>query len=88
MKLFKFIIASVVVVLLVLLGFSIIGLVYSALWYLFWIGIIALAGYVGYKLFLGKDKNDFLPQGKPVSDIELEKAKQVLEKYNKKFQVK
>lgn len=88
MKLFKFIVAAIAVVLLVLLGFSVIGLVYSALWYLFWIGVVAIGGYAGYKFFLEKDEAELLGEGKPISDIELEKAKKVLEKYKEKFEVK
>lgn len=85
MKLFKFIVAAIAVVLLVLLGFSVIGLVYSALWYLFWIGVVAIGGYAGYKFFLEKDETELLGEGKPISDIELDKAKKVLDKYKEKF---
>jgi uncharacterized membrane protein YbhN (UPF0104 family) len=88
MKLFKFIVAAIAVVLLVMLGFSVIGLVYSALWYVFWIGLAAIGGYAGYKFFLEKDETELLGEGKPISDIELEKAKKVLEKYKEKFEVK
>lgn len=88
MKLFKFIVAAIAVVLLVMLGFSVIGLVYSALWYLFWIGLVAIGGYAGYKLFLEKDETELLGEGKPISDLELEKAKNLLNKYKDKFEVK
>ncbi|MCU0238135.1 MAG: hypothetical protein MUC29_01730 [Pyrinomonadaceae bacterium] len=84
MKLFKFIVAAIVVVLLILLGFSVIGLVYSAMWYLFWIGVIAIGGYVGYKVFLEKDEKDLLNAGTTISDIELEKAKKVLDRLKEK----
>ena len=37
----------------VMLGLTVIGIVYSALWYLFWIGILAVGGVAAYK-FINK----------------------------------
>jgi 4-hydroxybenzoate polyprenyltransferase len=89
MKLFKLILWGLVIVIAVLLGFSIIGFVYSALWYLFWIGVIALGGYIGYKI-LKKGSNLELEGRDKVSKIELENAKIVksLEDYKHKYQSK
>ncbi len=76
MKLLKLILFAIVVILAVMLGFSIIGFVYSALWYVFWIGVLALGGYVGYKI-LSKGDSLELEGRDSVSQIELENAKLV-----------
>lgn len=76
MKWFKLILFAIVVVLAVMLGFSIIGFVYSALWYAFWIGVLALGGYIGYKV-LSKGDSLELEGRDAVSQIELENAKLV-----------
>lgn len=76
MKWFKLILFAIVIVLAVMLGFSIIGFVYSALWYAFWIGVLALGGYIGYKV-LSKGDSLELEGRDAVSQIELENAKLV-----------
>ncbi len=86
MKLLKLILLAVVIIFAVLLGFSIIGFVYSALWYLFWIGVLALGGLVGYKVLKKGDTLEI--EGRDsVSQIELENAKVVksLEDYKQKY---
>lgn len=86
MKLLKLILLAIVVVLAVMAGFWIIGIVYSALWYLFWIGVLALGGYAGYKL-LKKDEPLEIEGRDGVSQIELDNAKVVknLEEYKRKY---
>lgn len=82
----KIILFALIVVFAVLLGFTVIGFLYNAFWYLFWIGIIALGGYVGYKL-IRKGRNLELEEKDTVSQIELENAKVIksLEDYKKKI---
>jgi hypothetical protein len=51
---------------LVLLGmfvFPLIGFVFQALWYLFWIALLGTMGYIGYK-WLTKDKQPHLLEDK------------------------
>lgn len=86
MKLLKLILVGLAIVFAVFLGFSIIGFVYSALWYLFWIGVLALGGYVGYK-FLSKGDTLEIEGRDPVSELELDNAKVVknLEEYKQKY---
>ncbi|MBX7171493.1 MAG: hypothetical protein K1X72_11100 [Pyrinomonadaceae bacterium] len=74
MKWFKLILLALVVVFAVMLGFWIIGVISSLIWYLFWIGILVLGGYIGYKV-LSKGKNNELEGRDAVSQIELENAK-------------
>ena len=86
MTLLKLILAGLALVLAVMLGFWIIGFVYSALWYLFWLGVLALGGYVGYKVL--KKGNTLEIEGHDaVSQMELDNAKMVknLEEYKQKY---
>lgn len=82
----KIILFALIVVFAVLLGFTVISFLYSALWYIFGIGIIALGGYIGYKM-LKKDKNLEIEGTDGISQIELDNAKMIksLEDYKKKI---
>ena len=85
MNWFKFIIFALILVFAVFLGFTVIGFLYSAFWYIFWIGVVALGGYAGYKL-ITKKRNLEIEGIDSVSQIELDNAKIVreLEEFKKK----
>ncbi len=51
MNIIKIILAILGIILGVMVFFWLIGVVYSLIWYLFWIGVIGAIGYGGYKLF-------------------------------------
>lgn len=69
----------------VILIFWLIGVVYSVLWYLLWLGLIALGGYAGYKFFLEKEKDvPQLEEKKPVAISELQDFDRALEEYKEK----
>lgn len=82
MNWWKIILFAIVLVLAVYLGFTVIGfllgVIYSALFYLLVIGVIALGGYVGYK-YLTKGKQKEIEGVNSVSQYELENAKIVKE---------
>lgn len=82
MSWWKIILFAIVVVLAVYLGFTVIGFLlgflYSALFYLLVIGVIALGGYAGYK-YLTRGKQKEIEEGNSVSQYELENAKIVKE---------
>lgn len=82
MSWWKIILFAIVVVLAVYLGFTLVGFLlgflYSALFYLFVIGVIALGGYAGYK-YLTRSKQKEIEGGSYVSEYELENAKIVKE---------
>lgn len=82
----KIILFALIVFFALFLGFTIIGFLYSALWYIFWIGIIVLGGYIGYKV-LKKAKTPEIEGKDSVSQIELDNAKviQSLKDYKKKI---
>ena len=80
----KIVLIAVGIFILVMLGFSLIGFIYSALWYLFWIGAIALAGTVGYKL-LKKPETKQIENTEPIGISELKNADRALEEYKNKY---
>jgi uncharacterized protein (DUF58 family) len=71
------------VVLGVIVAFSAVALVVTALQYLLWIGIIGLAGAAAYKLL--KKPNPSLRLENKSTINELEKAGQTLAEYKKKY---
>ncbi|HTK25334.1 MAG TPA: hypothetical protein VL327_02150 [Pyrinomonadaceae bacterium] len=52
MNIIKIILAILGAIFGVMLVFWLLGIVYSLLWYVFWLGVVAALGYGGYKLFL------------------------------------
>lgn len=66
--------------------FALIGVVQVILWYAFILGVVGIAGYVGYQLFK-PDKKPELKGRDAVSEIELDSAKsdRTLEEYRRKY---
>ncbi len=84
MNLAKIILIAIGIFIAVMLGFTLIGIVYSALWYLFWIGVIAIAGTVTYKL-LKKPEIAQIENREPIVISELKNADKTLEEYKRKY---
>lgn len=84
MNLIKVILIAIGIFIAVMLGFTLVGIVYSALWYLFWIGVIAIAGTVGYKM-LKKPENTQIETTEPIGISELKNADKSLEEYKRKY---
>jgi hypothetical protein len=84
MSLVKIILIAIGIFIAVMLGFTLVGIVYSALWYLFWIGIIAIAGTVGYKL-LKKSETAQIENKEPIVISDLKNADKTLEEYKRKY---
>ena len=78
MSWWKIILFAIVLVLAVYLGITVIGFLYSALWYLLAIGVIALGGFASYK-YLTKGERKEIEGVNSVSQYELENAKIVKE---------
>ena len=51
----KILLVAFGLILLGMFAFPLIGFVFQALWYLFWIAVVGTMGYIGYK-WLTKDK--------------------------------
>jgi hypothetical protein len=84
MKLAKIILIAIGIFIAVMLGFTLVGIVYSALWYLFWIGVIAIAGTTAYKL-LKKPEAAQIENKESIVISELKNADKSLEEYKRKY---
>ena len=85
MNFIKIILIAIGLVLAAMLAFSIVGIVYSALLYLFLLGIVAVGGAVGYKLLV-KDKESMRFEDKtPITIAEMKDADRALEEYKRKY---
>ncbi|MBA3322453.1 MAG: hypothetical protein H0T45_13550 [Pyrinomonadaceae bacterium] len=81
MNFIKLILLAVVLILAAMLAFAAIGVIFTALQYLFWLGVIIIAGAVAYKL-LKKPSPPQLETGDPF--LTLENAERTLEEYKRK----
>ena len=66
------------------LGYFLIGVVFSLLWYALVIGALAAVGYGGYKLFK-KSEAPQLEGKRPVAISEMDNADRALEEYKRKY---
>lgn len=85
MNTIKLILIAVGLVTVILLAFSVTGLISSALWLLFWLGIIAIAGLAGYKLLKTGGAAQSLEEKKTVTLADLENTDRTLEEYKRKY---
>lgn len=85
MNLIKIILAALGFVLVVILAFSVIGIIYSALWYLFLLGIVAIGGAIGYKLLVKGKESARLEDKTPVTIPAMKNADRALEEYKRKY---
>jgi hypothetical protein len=83
-KFIKWLIFIVGLLLLIWLGFWAVGIVYSLLWYVFWLAIVGAIGYGGYRLLAGKEQRAELPENTPIAIAEI-RTDRVLEEYKKKY---
>lgn len=64
------------------------GILYSLLWYVFWIGLVLIGGAVGYKILLGsggEEEKPKLPEKKPDAISEFEDVDRALEEMKSKY---
>lgn len=59
----KILLVAFGLILLGMFAFPLVGFVFQALWYLFWIAVVGTMGYIGYK-WLTKDKQTNLLEDK------------------------
>ena len=84
MNFIKIILAAAVLILALMLAYSVVGIFYTALWYLFLLGIVAAGGGVAYKL-LKNDDSKKLADKTPIAIAELDNADRTLEEYKQKY---
>ncbi len=85
MNFIKIILIAIGLVLAAMLAFSVIGIVYSALWYLLLLGIVAIGGAVGYKLLVKDKESPKLEDKTPITIAEMKNADRTLEEYKRKY---
>jgi 4-hydroxybenzoate polyprenyltransferase len=85
MNIIKIILIAVGIIVAAMLAFSIVGIVYSALWYLFLLGIVAIGGAVGYKLLVKDKETPQLEDKTAVTIAEMKNADRALEEYKRKY---
>ncbi|MDQ3750270.1 MAG: hypothetical protein M3367_14850 [Acidobacteriota bacterium] len=85
MNFIKIILIAIGLVLAAMLAFSVIGIVYSALWYLFLLGIFVIGGAVGYKLLVKDKESPKLEDKTPITIAEMKNADRTLEEYKQKY---
>ncbi len=82
MKNIKTILVIIAVVLGAVVAFSLVGLMMTLAQYIFWLGVIGIAGYAAIKLFK-KSNSPQLEAKSPVQ--ELENAGRTLDEYKQKY---
>ncbi len=85
MDFIKIILAVVGLLVAVMLGFWLIGLLSTILWYALVFGIVAVGGAVGYKLLTKEKEKPQLQEKTPVGIAEMDRADRVLEEYKSKY---
>jgi hypothetical protein len=75
-------------ILLGMLAFPIIGFIYNALWYLFWIAVVGIGGYVGYKWLTKNSDRSLLEDKTPNSLAGMENVNKAFEDFKRKHLTK
>jgi hypothetical protein len=88
MSFIKILLIAFGLILLGMLAFPIIGFIYSALWYLFWIAVVGIAGYVGYKWLTKNSDTPLLEDRSPHSITGMESVNKAFEDFKRKHLTK
>ena len=84
MNIIKIILAILGAIFGVMLVFWLLGIVYSLLWYVFWLGVVGALGYGGYKLFL-KAESKVLGSGSANELDDVRDFNMSWEEYDRKY---
>lgn len=84
MNIIKIILVALGLIVAAMLALSVFSILYTALWYLFFIGILAVGGAVGYKFLTKKRETPQLQDNMPIGISEMNNADRVLEEYKQK----
>ena len=85
MSYIKIILVVIGLIVAAMLALSVFSVLYSALWYLFLLGIVAIGGAVGYKVLTGKKESRQLNENTPTAIAEMDNADRALEEYRRKY---
>jgi len=88
MSFIKILLIAFGLILLGMLAFPLIGFVYNALWYLFWIAVVGIGGYAGYKLLTKDSETKRLADKSPFSFDGAENFERAFEDFKRKHLTK
>ncbi|HEY8560735.1 MAG TPA: hypothetical protein VIL74_10210 [Pyrinomonadaceae bacterium] len=88
MSFIKILLIAFGLILLGMLAFPLIGFIYQALWYLFWIAVLGVMGYVGYKILSGKSEDKLLEDKSPISLAGMKNVDRALEDFRRRHLTK
>ena len=88
MSFIKILLIAFGLILLGMLAFPIIGFIYNALWYLFWIAVVGLAGFIGYKWLTKDSEPKLLEDQSPISLAGMKNVNQAFEDFKRKHLTK
>jgi hypothetical protein len=88
MNFIKFLLIVVGLILVGMFAFPLIGFIYNALWYLFWIAVLGIGGYVGYKWLTKESETKRLEGKSPYSLGGMEDANRAFEDFKRKHLTK
>lgn len=84
MSFIKILLIAFGLILLGMLAFPLIGFIYNALWWLFWIAIIGIGGYAGYKILTKKSDTALLEDKTPISLGGMDNVNKAFEDFKRK----
>ncbi len=85
MNIVKIILVALGLIVAAMLALSVFSILYTALWYLFFVGILAVGGAVGYKLLTRAKEPRQLNENTPIAIAEMDNADRTLEEYKQKY---
>ena len=85
MNFIKIILVAIGLIIAAMLALSAFSILYTALWYLFLLGIVAVGGAVGYKVLTKKKETPQLQDNMPIGIAEMNNADRTLEEYRSKY---
>lgn len=88
MSFIKILLIAFALILLGMLAFPLVGFIYNVLWYLFWIAIIGIGGYVGYKMLTRDKQPKQLADRSPFALDEMDNFNKAFEDFKRKHLTK
>lgn len=88
MSFIKILLIAFGLILLGMLAFPLIGFIYNALWYLFWIAVVGIGGYIGYKILTKNSDPKLLEDNSTFAIGGMENVNKAFEDFKRKHLTK